>query len=173
MRLCDEYSERMGLGRLYLRHSARFFLFFDEGDRLLSCKWVHNNVSCGHYEFSECLLGRTVNSLGRSRVEWDDYENFLSRWLGSHGGLVFDKAKVFDLAWLFFLRRNDRPLSSLADPEAIYSTLDESNKFRGRVALELLESISAVAPVVYDFWHARASKIVSSYAHWLEGFRGC
>lgn len=170
MRLCDEYSERMGLGKLYFRHSSRFFLFFEGGDRLLSCKWIHSDHSCGRYEFVESALGRTVSSLRKDDVEWDGYEDFLSGWLLSHDDLVFGRSRVFDLAWLFFVRRNDRFLSSMIDPVVVYSTLDPSNPSRAASALELLDRISRINLEVSRFWDSKAGDIVSRYAHWLEGF---
>lgn len=170
MRLCDEYSERMGLGRLFLRHSSRFFLFFDDGERLFSCKWIHNNSSCGHYEFSENILGRTVSLVRRDEAEWDEYEDFLAGWLGSHDGLVFDRLKVFDLSWMFFLKRNDRFLSSNVDPSAVYATVDKSNPLRSVAALDLVGRISSSNLEVARFWNSRSSEIISKYAHWLDGF---
>lgn len=169
MRLCDEYSERMGLGKLRLRHSSRFFLFFEEGERLLSCKWIRNS-SCGHYEFYESIPGRVVVSVRREEVEWDEYESFLSRWLCSHGGLVFGRPRVFDLAWLFFVRRNDRFLSSIFDPSTIYRTVDPSNPLRSAAALDLVDLISSKDLEVARFWNSKSGEIISKYAHWLDGF---
>lgn len=168
MRLCDEYSERMGLGRLRLRHSSRFFLFFDGGEKLFSCKWVSSNSSCGHYEFSESVLGRAVSLIRRDQTEWDEYEGFLSGWLLSHGGMVFDRAMVFDLAWLFFLRKNERFLSSRLDPSVVYATVDPFNPSRFSAASDLVEKISRMDIGVSGFWSSKAGEIVSKYAHWLE-----
>lgn len=169
MRLCDEYSDRMGLGTLHLRHSSRFFLFFHGGERLFSCKWVRNS-SCGHYVFSESVPGRVVVSARRDEVEWDGYEDFLAGWLRSHDGLVFGRTRVFDLAWLFFLRRNDKFLSLNFDPSEIYSTVDRSNSLRSAAALDLVGRISAMNPEVAGFWNSKSGEIISKYAHWLDGF---
>ena len=169
MRLCDEYCERMGLEKLFLRHSSRFFLFFEDGDKLFSCKWIHNNSSCGHYEFCESSLGRSVSRLRSEEVEWDEYEAFLAGWLRSNGGLVFERAKIFDLTWSFFLRRNDRFLASSMNPMLVYESVKASNKTRSATALDIVSEASLEAA---GFWNSKASDIISKYAHWLAGFQG-
>jgi hypothetical protein len=154
----------MGLQKLFLRHSARFFLFFEDGDKLFSCKWIHNNSSCGHYEFCESSLGKSVSRLRSEEVEWDEYEVFLSGWLRSNGGFVFERAKIFDLTWSFFLRRNDRFLADSLNPMLVYESLNAP-----ATALDLVSKTGLEAA---GFWNSKASEIISKYAHWLAGFRG-
>lgn len=170
MRLCDEYVQRMGLPKLILRHASKFFLFFNDGDRLLSCRWIHSSNSCGYYEFSECILEKNVKVVRKESVEWDCYEDFLFGWLSSHRGFVFSKDKIFDLSWVFFVRRHDHFLASNFDPAKIYDSLDASNDNRIIVALELVEKISNLNVEAYDFWNSRAGEIISRYAHWFSGF---
>lgn len=168
MRLCDEYCERMGLGRLRLRHAPKFYLFFDGGEKLLSSKWISTPSSTGYYEFTECQLGRKVVVHSKEHVEWEDFEGFISSWLDIHRGMVFDKGVVFDLVWKFFVSRNERFLSLNYDPMTIYSTVDLSNPSRRSVAAGIVEETLSSACEAGHFWSSKASEIMSNYAHWLS-----
>lgn len=164
MRLCDEYSERMGLGPLFLRHSSRYFLFFESGRKLLSVKWLGSASSSGRYEFLECALGNVVKVLETDNSEWAYYEKFLSDWLSNHGGFVFEKDRVFGLVWKFFVTRNDLLLSQKYDPFLIHSTLGDSGVGLARkVADEMSDGPDS-------FWHGKTGEILNHYAYWLEGW---
>jgi len=165
MRLCDEYSIRMGLGPLFLRHSSKCFLFFESGEKLLSVKWLNSSNSSGHYEFLECVLGNVVNVLKSTTVEWSSYEKCLFDWMSGHSGFVFEKDRVFNLSWNFFVSRSDFFLAERYDPFLIYSTLDVSR-------VELARKIADDIPDgPNSFWHSKSGEILNRYAYWLEGWR--
>lgn len=166
MRLCDEYVERHGLRRLRLRHSSKFFLFFESGERLLSCKWMQG--SSGYYEFCECRLGSGVVVLKREEVEWDRYESHLDGWTRSHEGLVFDKREVFHLVWRFFVMRNERFLAANYDPLTIYDTFEGEMSERTISAMNIVEDAAALNIEIGNFWKNKASEILSKYAYWLS-----
>lgn len=165
MRLCDEYHERMSLDCLFLRHSSKFFLFFDNGEKLLSVKWIESNS--GYYEFVECILGKTVKVSLKTQVDWHDFENFFSKWLLSHNDFVFDKEKILHLVWVFFVVRNDLFLSENYNPILIFKTLDlnsNSIKLINKISEEISSSNCAAA----SFWKNKAQIIISNYSYWLQ-----
>lgn len=168
MRLCDEYCQRMGLAPLVLRHSSKFFMFFDNGARLLSSRWINSANSMGYYEVCECRLTSVVAVDSKERVEWSDFEKFIDGWLNSHSGLVFDRAKIFDLVWDFFVRRNDRFLSVNYDPALVHSTLDSSNPDRSSAAMDMVQEIMSMNCDAGRFWNDKAQEILSRYAHWFS-----
>jgi hypothetical protein len=157
----------MGLPALRLRHCSKFFLFFNSGSDLLSCKWIQEGSS-GYYEFCECKLGKTVKVLKKDKVEWDGYEAFLKGWLDCHGGLVFDKTKIFNIVWEFFVVRNDKWLSSQYDPFVVYDTLSGDERIRMLRAMDIVEEILKSNTNVSTFWNGKAMEIVSRYAHWVD-----
>jgi hypothetical protein len=158
----------LGLGKLILRHASKFYVFFDGGERLLSCKWIHAPSSTGYYEFVECELGRRVVVYSKNQVDWSDFEGFLGSWLDSHSGLLFDKGAIFDLVWRFFVLRNERYFSSNHDPLSVYMTMDLKNPLRRSLAADMIEEMSSSgAPAT--FWNSKASEIMSNYAHWFAG----
>lgn len=162
MRLCDEYSERMGLGKLFLRHTPKFFLFFDSGRKLLSSKWVGSSNSLGKYELIECSLGNVVGISHKTECEWSSYEKALDDWLHSHSGFVFEKDRVFGLVWSFFVSRNDQFLSDNYDPFLVYSTLAPSGLDAAR---KMSEDVSRLG---VHFWRGKFGEILGNYAYWLE-----
>lgn len=168
MRLCDEYCQRMGLAPLVLRHSSKFFVFFNDGAKLFSCRWINSSSSLGYYEACECRLTSVVAVDSREKVEWDHFEKFMDGWLRNHSGLVFDRARIFDLVWDFFVRRNDRFLSANYDPLLIYSTLDASNPGRSSLAMDVVQEILSMDCDAGRFWESKAQEILSRYAHWLS-----
>lgn len=168
MRLCDEYSERFGLAPLRLRHCSKFFLFFGPDNNLLSCKWIQNGSS-GYYEFCECFLGKSLKVLKREKVEWDLYETFLENWIESHEEeIVFDKTKVFNLVWEYFVASNDRLFSLSYDPVLVYETLSGDEKARMVCAMDLVGDILESNPQLARFWNGKAMEIISRYAHWIN-----
>lgn len=168
LRLCDEYCLRMKLPSLRLRHASRFYLFFDDGRRLLSSKFINSDGSTGHYEFRRCILGSKVVVEKKEDVEWDRFESFLEDWLLQNSGFVFDESKVFDLVWRFFVVRNDRFLAANYDPLLIHSSLDPLNSARGSAAMEIINEISLNDCDAARFWKLKASEILSRYGYWLS-----
>jgi hypothetical protein len=158
----------MGLGKIFLRHTNKFFLFFEGGDKLLSVKWVNVGASSGNYEFFECILGKTVKVLSKQDVEWADYENFLSSWLSSHAGFVFDENKVFLLVWLFFVKRNDRFLSDNFDPFLVLSSVDLKSESAASAAKKILNKMRSCRSPAVHFWDNKANEIINKYAFWLS-----
>jgi hypothetical protein len=169
LRLCDEYLLRNSLEPRCARHVHKGFLYFEEGRRLLCIEWANHGPHPGFYEFSECELGRRCRTLSLKRVQWEEYESHLVSWVGSASGLVFDKTKVFDLTWQYFLRRHEDSLVGLVPLSEIYGTADENNPSRLVDCMALLERVSVVLPEAVKFWHSRAFDIVSLYCHWLGG----
>lgn len=166
MRLCDDYAERHGLGRLRLRHSSKFFVFFESGNRLLSCKWIQG--SSGYYEFCECILGSSIVVLKREQVEWDRYESHLQGWIGSQKALVFDEKEVFHLVWRFFVMRNERFLAANYDPLSIYDTLEGEVSERKTAAMNMVQEVKAMNVEIGNFWKNKACEILDKYAYWLS-----
>lgn len=164
MRLCDEYHERMGLDFLHLRHSSKFFLFFEEGDLLLSVKWIDSNSS-GRYEFRECSLGRTVRVESRSEVSWSDFEGSTSEWLRVHSGLVFDEDRVFSLLWKFFVKRHDRFLSEKYSPLLLLDTLNSGSDYSAR---KIIGEVSKIECQASSFLKDKFFLILENYAYWLK-----
>lgn len=165
MRLCDEYHERMNLDFLCLKHSSKFFIFFDNGDKLLSVKW--NNSNSGYYEFVECVLGKNVKVFSRTNVDWHDFEKFFSKWIDSHDGFVFDKKKILHLVWIFFVIRNDAFLSERYNPITIFKTLDLNSD-----SLNLIKKISTEISSSNCrsslFWKNKSESILLNYAYWIQ-----
>lgn len=168
MRLCDEYCERLGLGKLILRHASKFYVFFDGGERLLSCKWIHASGSTDYYEFVECELGHKVVVHSKDHVDWSEFEAFLSSWLNLNSGLLFNKGEIFDLVWKFFVLSNEKYFSVNHDPLFVYSTMDLKNSLRRSLAADMIEMMSS-SETPTKFWNSKASEIMSNYAHWLAG----
>lgn len=168
MRLCEEYLLRNSLAPRCARHVTKGFLYFEGGARLLAIEWIQPSPRPGFYEVSECELGRTCRTLSSTRVEWDDYESHVAAWAAAASGAVFDKRKVFDLTWQYFLRRHERDLVGTVAVSDIYRTVDDSNDSRLVDCFDLLESLSARAPAVAEFWRSRAFQIVSLYCYWME-----
>jgi hypothetical protein len=152
----------MGLGRLFLRHSSRSFLFFEEGQKLLSVKWVSSsNSSSGKYEFIECVLGNFVKVLSKNSVDWSFYEKSLDEWLLENKGFVFDQDKVFSLVWNFFVVRNDVLLAERYDPFLIHSTL----------SADQVSLAKKIASEFSSFWGGKPGDILKNYAYWLDGYQ--
>ena len=167
MRLCEEYLHRIGIKADCAVHVRRGFLYFDGGERLLSISWNEVGPHPGFYEFSECSLDTRCRVLSSERVDWEDYESHLISWKASAGGVVFDKARVFDLTWQYFLRRHEEVIMGALPLSMIHSTIDPSNKSRIVDCMSLVESLSSVAPEASEFWRSRAFDIISLYCHWL------
>lgn len=168
MRLCDEYLLRNSISPNYARHVQKGFLYFEGGSRLLCVEWVVHGVHPGFYEMSECVLARTCRTLSSERVEWDEYESHLVSWMGAARDPVFDKTRVFDLTWQYFLRRHEDCLLGLVPLSEIHKTVDEGNSSRLVDCMDVLERISVVRPEASDFWRSRAFDIVSLYCYWMN-----
>jgi len=169
MELCDEYVSRMGLNPVFPMRVRKGFVFFGEDNRLLVVKWVQDGPTPGSYEFSECILENKVRSVRTEEVSWEEYDSYVLEWLDSHKTLVFDKSVVLNLAWEFFLRRNDSLFSELYDPAEIYETVNPLSSSRCLAIADFLEKVLRDRPEVYKSWSSKIGDVVSCYMHWLKG----
>lgn len=167
MRLCEEYIHRRGIKVDCAVHVRRGFLYFGNGDRLLSISWSQVGPHPGFYEFSECSLDTRCRVLSSERANWEEYESRLISWKSHAEGIVFDKARVFDLTWQYFLRRHEAVIMDAVPLSFIHSTIDPSNKSRLVDCMSLVEALSPIAPEVSEFWRSRAFDIISLYCYWL------
>jgi hypothetical protein len=167
VRLCEEYHQRNGLPFPHARHETKGFVFFNGGSDLLSIRWSQPGPHPGSYDISECVLEDRIRSTKNSSVSWDEYEDFMLSWVSSNEGIVSSATKVFDLSWQYFIRRNDKILAKSYDPIEIYATIDEDNPIRNTSASALLATMRSKHPVEFDFWHSKASNIISRYSYWM------
>lgn len=168
MRLCEEYLLRNSLDPKHARHVPKGFLYFEGGQRLLCIEWANHGPHPGFYEISECELGKTCKTLRSHRVQWEDYETHILSWLEQGRSPVFDKTKIFDLTWQYFMRRHEKDVAGLLPLSEIYKTLDVENPSRLVDCLSLIERLSVDRPHAADFWRKRAFDIVSLYCHWMN-----
>lgn len=168
MRLSEEYLLRNSLNPRHARHVARGFLYFQDGRRLLSIEWVAHGPHPGFYEVSECVLERVCRTLSSARVEWDEYESYLVDWRSRATDLVFDKQKIFDLTWRYFLRRHESVILGVLPLSCILKTIDESNPQRIVDCLGMVERLDALDSSLSGFWRSRAFEVVSLYCHWMK-----
>lgn len=167
MRLYEEYLHRSGLRPLHARHQRKGFLYFNDGDLLLSLSWINSGNHPGYYDFCECKLDTKCRIIKSHRVDWDEYESWFISWLSTSRKIIFDKKKIFDLTWEYFLRRNEDSLIGSISLSEIYSTIDPHNPHRLLNRFELLDKMRDRNQAVADFWHSRALDIVSLYCHWV------
>lgn len=167
MLLCEEYLFRNKIDILPIRYVQKGFVFFDEDKKLLVIKWMKQGPHPGFFEISECKLNNKVQTINNSYVGWDEYEDFLKKWLNNHDQLVSEPNEVFDLIWQYFLRKNDKIFSENYDAFEIFETINEKNSNRLLNAICFLEKLSKNNSNLVDFWNQKANEIVSKYSYWL------
>lgn len=172
MRLCDEYVARLGLNPRHARHQSKGFLYFEGGARVLSTLWVDGGSRPGHYEFNECVLESRCRVLKSHTVQWDDYEGWFLSWATPERGPVFERLKVFDLTWEYFVRRHQTDLASSFRLEQIHGTIGPSSPGRAVARAELIRSMDSACPAAAGFWRSRAMDIVSFYLYWVGHLAG-
>lgn len=167
MKLWEDYALRCGLTDPQVKHVSKGFSFFGEDKKLLVIRWRQDKCHPGFYEISECAFQNRIRLLSQKNISWDDYEDYIFSWCRSNV-IVFDKIKVFDFVWEFFIRKNDIFFSSNYDPYEIYPTLDKENSKRLVCAFDFLEKIKVRNLSIYDMWNSKLSDIIFKYNYWMS-----
>lgn len=167
MYLYEEYLSRKNLNSNGLKHTDKAYIFFGPHS-LLSIKWTQKFTNPGVYEISECCLkNKNVKVLSTNRVFWEEYHSFIGLWHSRNkNNLIFDRSKIFEFTWHFFLRKYEKSLTEyLAE---VFETIDPDNSERVLKIADFLEKLTQEKPDISNFWESRLSSIFSHYAYWMK-----
>jgi hypothetical protein len=168
MKLCEEYCIRNSNIKPQIKHVSQGFCFFGEEQNLLIIKWQQHGCHPGFYDFHECVLQDRIRLKYQKLVAWDEYEDYVLSWCKSNS-ILFNKTKIFETVWEFFVKRNESFLAENYNPQEVFVTLDEESKERTVSIINFIEKLQAKHPFVYDIWQHKISNIIFNYNHWMRG----
>lgn len=180
MFLYEEYIKRHNLGLNLVRHIEKGYLFARDPMEILDITWIPPDRYAGQYMVKRLTPNKDAHlrhklfstSIGRM-LEWDEYEDYLLKYVKDRQPVVGDLEKEI-CAWEMFVFAYDSWFADRGMVRDIFHTLDERLSIQERH--KAITSISAFMtdkyPNVIDVWiQNMSSEYFPYYCNWISDLR--